>query len=58
MEQASLLENRNDAAKLLGISLRKLDYLVADKKLKTVRIGKAVRIPRRALEEFIRRNTR
>lgn len=55
MEQTSLLENRNDAAKLLKISLRKLEYLIAEKKLKTVRIGKRVLVPRRVLEEFVRK---
>ena len=55
MEQTNLLEERNDAARMLRISLRKLEYLIADKKLKVVRIGKRVLVPRRALEEFVRK---
>jgi excisionase family DNA binding protein len=58
MEQTNLLEERNDAARMLRISLRKLEYLIADKKLKVVRISKRVLVPRRALEEFVRKNAR
>jgi excisionase family DNA binding protein len=52
-----LLETRIDAAKTLGISLRKLELLIDAKQIKICRIGKRVLIPRRALEVFIRRNT-
>lgn len=56
MEQENLLEKRNDAARMMGISLRKLEQLIAEKKLKAVRIGKRVLISRRALEEFVRKS--
>jgi excisionase family DNA binding protein len=56
MEQENLLEKRNDAARMMGISLRKLEQLIAEKKLKAVRIGKRVLLSRRALEEFVRKS--
>jgi excisionase family DNA binding protein len=56
MELENILESKNDSARLLGISLRKLEYLIAEKKLKTVPIGKRVMIRRRTLEEFARKN--
>ena len=55
-DRQNLLENRNNAASMLGISLRKLEYLITDKKLKTVRIGSRVLIPRKELENFVRSN--
>jgi excisionase family DNA binding protein len=56
VEQQNLLEKRADAARVLGISLRKLEYLIAEKKVKTVRIGSRVLVPRKALEDFCRQN--
>jgi len=50
----NLLESRQNAARLLGISLRKLELLIAERTLKTVRIGRRVLVPRRVLEDFVR----
>jgi excisionase family DNA binding protein len=59
MDEQQLLFSRVESLKALGgISLRKLELLIAAKELKTVRIGKRVMISKRALEEFIRRNTK
>jgi excisionase family DNA binding protein len=49
-----LLHPKKEAAYLLGISVRALDYLIADKKLSTRRIGKRVLIPATELHRFIR----
>ena len=51
-----ILISKRDSAKMLSISLRSLDYLIASKQLTARRIGKRVLIPRRALEEFARRD--
>lgn len=56
MEQ--LLESRADAAKAMNICLRKLEHLIVGKQLKVVRIGSRVLIPRKAIEDFIRRNAK
>lgn len=55
MEQ-NILETRSDAARLMRISLRKLDYLVAEKQLKVVRIGRRTLVPRKSLEEFCKKH--
>lgn len=52
MQTERLLYPRKDAAFALGISVRSLDYLIADKKLETRRLGKKVLIPRGALVRF------
>jgi excisionase family DNA binding protein len=49
-----LLYDRRSAAEQLSISIRSLDYLVANKKLATRRIGKKVLIPRAELVRFAR----
>lgn len=41
-----LYATRKQAARLLNISVRKLDYMVARDEIEVVRFGKAVRIPR------------
>ena len=50
--QSRILHPRKDAAYLLGISIRSLDYLVANKALKFQKIGKRVLIHRKELERF------
>ena len=55
--QTAILEKREDAARLLGISLRKLELLIEAKELKVVRIGRRVLVPRKSLEDFCRKNT-
>ncbi len=51
-----ILISKRDAAKALSISLRTLDYLIASKELAVRRLGRRCLIPRRALEEFARRD--
>jgi excisionase family DNA binding protein len=49
-----LLVGRQDAALLLSISQRALDYLVANKEIRVRRIGSRVLIPRSELQRFAR----
>jgi excisionase family DNA binding protein len=49
-----LLVGRQEAAELLSISQRALDYLVANKQLSVRRIGSRVLIPRSELNRFVR----
>ena len=51
-----LLYTRHDAADALSISLRQVDYLIANKKLNTRRIGRSVRIPHADLVRFSQGN--
>lgn len=53
----ALLFSREDAARLLAISLRKLDYLIQNKQLDVIRVGKRTLIARVELEKFARRGT-
>jgi excisionase family DNA binding protein len=55
MSEAILISKR-DAAKALSISLRTLDNLIASKELTVRRVGRRCLIPRRALEDFARRD--
>lgn len=48
-----LLVSRRDAAALLSISERAIDYLIANKLLTTKRIGSRVLIPTRDLRRFV-----
>jgi excisionase family DNA binding protein len=49
-----LLLSKPEAAWALNISLRKLDYLIAEKALGVRRIGSRVLVPRRELERYAR----
>jgi excisionase family DNA binding protein len=51
---AKLLVGRDEAAQLLSISRRSLDYLVANRRLATRRIGSRVLIPMADLRRFAR----
>jgi excisionase family DNA binding protein len=51
-----LLLSRQEAAALLSISKRSLDYLIANKVLTTRRIGSRVLIPVHDLQRFARTN--
>jgi excisionase family DNA binding protein len=48
---------RADAARLLAISLRKLDYLIQQNALKAIKVGKRTLIPHGELKKFARRGT-
>lgn len=47
-----LLYSRKEAAAVLSVSLRTLDYLVATRQLVTRKIGARVLIPSRELQKF------
>lgn len=51
-----LLYDREQAARQLSISVRSLDYLIANRKLDTRRIGKKVLIPYTELKRFAQSN--
>ena len=51
-----LLYDRKEAARQLSISIRSLDYLIAQKKLGTRRLGKKVLIPHAELVRFASAN--
>jgi len=53
-----LLLHVTEAARLLGCSRSKAYELVATESIPTVRLGRSVRVPRRALEAWIEANTR
>ena len=51
-----LLHPRKEAAWSLGISVRSLDYLIANKQLLTLKIGGRVLIPHSELIQFAKGN--
>jgi excisionase family DNA binding protein len=53
-----LLYQRREGAEMLSVSLRTLDTLIATNQLKAIRIGRSVRIPLDALQEFLKRDHR
>lgn len=52
--QFKLMYSRKEAAKLLSLSVRQLDYLIANGDLKVKRVGKRVLIPHQVLLQFAR----
>jgi excisionase family DNA binding protein len=56
MVDEKILVTRTDAAKLLSLSLRSLDYLIARRELPARRVGRRVLISRGALEDFALRD--
>lgn len=51
-----LLFSRKSAAQMLDLSIRKIDYLVANKELDARRIGRKVLIPKASLVRFAARD--
>ena len=51
-----LLLSKREAAWLLSLSVRSIDYLIARGELPVRRVGKRVLIPQREMERFIRRD--
>jgi hypothetical protein len=51
-----LLYSRRDAAEILGISIRAIDYLIATQQLATRTIGSRRLIPRWTLDQYARRD--
>jgi excisionase family DNA binding protein len=48
----------DEAARLLGISIRKLIYLIGLKEIRSFKVGKSRRITADAIREFIARQER
>lgn len=55
---SALLLRPTEVAELLGISRSKVFAMLASEELPTVRFGRVVRVPRGALDEWIRDRTR
>jgi hypothetical protein len=55
-DETRLLYDRKAAARMLSISVRSLDYLIAGRELETRRIGKKVLIPYGSLSRFSQAN--
>jgi excisionase family DNA binding protein len=56
MQVETIAFNRREAADALRVSLRTLDYLLAQGKLRCTRIGRRVVIPRAEVEELLRKD--
>jgi excisionase family DNA binding protein len=52
-----ILVGKKQAAELLGICVRSLEYIIQQKKLVARKVGRRTLIPYRALQEFARRDT-
>jgi excisionase family DNA binding protein len=52
--QGKLLYSREETSRLLSVSLRKIDSLIASGRLKTQRLGRRRLVLRDRLEEFAR----
>jgi excisionase family DNA binding protein len=55
-ESGALLVDKREAAWLLSVCPRTIDNLIARRELPVRRIGRRVLIPRKALEQFVRRD--
>jgi excisionase family DNA binding protein len=53
-----LLHPRLEVAQLLSVSLRKIDELIATKKLKTIRVGRRNMVAHSELTRFALKGTR
>jgi len=53
----SIAFTRREAADALRVSLRTIDYLLAQGKMRGRRIGRRIVIPRVEIEKFLRRDT-
>lgn len=52
------LYNAKEVAEILGVSLRTVRQLIADKELKTVRVGKKmIRVRKKDILEYLNENT-
>ncbi len=54
--EEKILYTKREAAELLSISLRSLDYLIFNHQIPTRRIGRRVLVHRDAIEQFARRD--
>jgi len=55
-QPTKLLYDRKSAAFVLSISVRSLDYLIAQKRLNTIRLGKKIMLGHGELVKFCRGN--
>ena len=53
MDNLPLALTVKEVAKLLGISRNTAYRLIKSKKLRSVRVGRQIRVPRSALEEYL-----
>ena len=53
---AKVLYTKREAAQLLSVSVRSVDYLIFSRQLPSRRIGRRVLIHRDAIEQFARRD--
>jgi excisionase family DNA binding protein len=58
MDNLPLLYSKKEAARLLSVSIRTIDYLLSRQELESRKLGKRVLIPRHALEKFSRSDHR
>ena len=58
MQTEKVLISKKEAANLLSLSVRSVEYLIQFRELPSRRIGRRVLIPRQALEQFARRDHR
>ncbi len=56
MHSEPILVPRKEAARLLSVATRTIDYLIAKKELTARRIGRKVLIPYKEIEAFVRRD--
>jgi hypothetical protein len=54
VEEHRLLYDRKSAARQISLSVRSVDYLIANKRLGTRRVGKRIMIPHCELVRFAR----
>jgi excisionase family DNA binding protein len=54
--QVKVLYTKREAAQLLSISVRSLDYLIFSHQLSARRVGRRVLVHRDAIEQFARRD--
>ena len=54
MAEPRVLLSKKEAASMLSISVRALDYLIQRREIKIRRIGRRVLVPQKELEQFTR----
>lgn len=55
VKTAPALHPRPEGARKLGVSVRTIDYLISQKELRAVRIGRRVLVSENALADYIQR---
>jgi excisionase family DNA binding protein len=56
MTEQKILFSKRDAAEMLSVSARTLDYLIAMRELEVRRVGRKVLVPRSEIERFAKRD--